>query len=399
MKYTIPHFYKEFRCIADKCPDTCCAGWQIVIDPQSLNKYRKVKGGFRNRLLNAIDWKEHTFHQCEGRCEFLNEENLCDLYTELGPAGFCQTCRRYPRHIEEFENLREISLSLSCPEAARLLLECREQIRFISAERKMKEETYEDFDFLLFEKLMEVREAIFGILQNRVVSISDRMILVTTLGHDFQRRICQNQLFSTEELLKRYQKEGAADRFRKLWDQKNHASADCCETGSATENNPKRDWFEARKQLMACISRMEPLKEEWVRYRNQMQHTLYRQGFAVYQEQEKAFQRQIKAEGLSEMAEIWTEQLLVYFVFTYFCGAVYDGDAFSKLKLALHSVFVIWEQVKFEWLNGQKVCEELMIKAAVRYAREAEHSDVNLNLLDRIFRTELTGEMFLKAGC
>ena len=40
----------------------------------------------------------------------------------------CDTCRNYPRHIEEFESLREISLSLSCPEAARILLSQKEKV-------------------------------------------------------------------------------------------------------------------------------------------------------------------------------------------------------------------------------------------------------------------------------
>ena len=41
MLYTIPDYYNEFSCIAGDCPDTCCAGWQIVIDKKSLKKYWK----------------------------------------------------------------------------------------------------------------------------------------------------------------------------------------------------------------------------------------------------------------------------------------------------------------------------------------------------------------------
>ena len=121
MQYTIPHYYKQFRCIADKCPDTCCAGWQIMIDNRSLKKYSKVKGGFGNRLQNGIDWKVHAFLQQGGRCEFLNEDNLCDIYKECGANMLCRTCQNYPRHTEEFEGLREISLSLSCPAICRFL--------------------------------------------------------------------------------------------------------------------------------------------------------------------------------------------------------------------------------------------------------------------------------------
>ena len=82
MIYTIPHYYKKFHCIASECPDTCCAGWQIMIDDKSLSKYRHFQGSFRNRLHNDINWKEHAFRQYGHRCAFLNEENLCDMYIE-----------------------------------------------------------------------------------------------------------------------------------------------------------------------------------------------------------------------------------------------------------------------------------------------------------------------------
>ena len=55
MQYTIPHYFKSFHCIGGKCPDTCCAGWQIQIDPASLKKYRKAKGALGARLHNEID--------------------------------------------------------------------------------------------------------------------------------------------------------------------------------------------------------------------------------------------------------------------------------------------------------------------------------------------------------
>lgn len=111
MEITRPDYYKEFSCIAGACPDTCCAGWQIVIDDKSLKKYKRVKGTFRNRLHNDIDWKEKVFRQYEKRCAFLNEDSLCDIYSEVGKRMLCDTCRKYPRHIEEFEGLREYSLS------------------------------------------------------------------------------------------------------------------------------------------------------------------------------------------------------------------------------------------------------------------------------------------------
>lgn len=71
MLYTIPDYYKEFKCIADKCEDTCCAGWQIVIDEQSLKQYKKVRGSFMWRMLRSVDWFHGVFRQDgERRCAF-----------------------------------------------------------------------------------------------------------------------------------------------------------------------------------------------------------------------------------------------------------------------------------------------------------------------------------------
>ena len=85
MQYTIPDYYKEFTCIADKCEDTCCAGWQIVIDKKSLNKYKHVKGKFRFTMLKSVDWIRGIFRQDkEKRCAFLNDCNLCEMYANLG---------------------------------------------------------------------------------------------------------------------------------------------------------------------------------------------------------------------------------------------------------------------------------------------------------------------------
>ena len=145
MRYLEPHYYDKFVCTAGDCPDSCCAGWQIVIDEASLERYGNEKSEFGTRLRNSIDWDEECFYQNNRRCAFLNEENLCDLYKALGPDSLCDTCRMYPRHTEEYEGLRELSLSLSCPEAARIILSCKEPVRFLEEEDDL-EDDFEEFD-------------------------------------------------------------------------------------------------------------------------------------------------------------------------------------------------------------------------------------------------------------
>ena len=129
----------------------------------------------------------------------------------------CRTCRMYPRHIEEYEGIREISLSLSCVEAAKIILGGKEPVRFLNKEDD-REETYESFDFFLFTKLMDVREAMIGILQDRKESMEVRIVKVLAIAHDVQRRIRGEALFEIDQLLERYQKEKNLERFREKLD-------------------------------------------------------------------------------------------------------------------------------------------------------------------------------------
>ena len=168
MLYTIPDYYHEFSCIAGECEDTCCAGWQIVADEAALKKYKKVTGSFRKRLRRSINWKEGTFKQDKNkRCAFLNDENLCDMYTALGEKSLCRTCKMYPRHVEEFEDVREMTLSVSCPEVARILLGKKEPVRFLTYESN-KEEEYDDFDPFLYSKLVDARKVMIDIFRIEV---------------------------------------------------------------------------------------------------------------------------------------------------------------------------------------------------------------------------------------
>lgn len=46
MKIVTPHYYKDFKCIAGACTDTCCAGWDVDVDDKSYRYYKTVDGNF-----------------------------------------------------------------------------------------------------------------------------------------------------------------------------------------------------------------------------------------------------------------------------------------------------------------------------------------------------------------
>ena len=87
--------------------------------------------GFAIQLIGT----KKFFFQYGSRSAFLNEEDLCDIQKELGESYLCDTCKMYPRHVEEYEGLREYSLSLSCPKAAEMILENKNKVKINNTSR------------------------------------------------------------------------------------------------------------------------------------------------------------------------------------------------------------------------------------------------------------------------
>ena len=125
MKKYYPSYYDKFSCLAGECPDSCCRKWEIVIDDETYSEYNIINTEFGRKIRSHIieDGEgEHCFKLKDGSCPFLNSDGLCDIHIELGEEFTSEICRNHPRFIEEYDGFTEISLSLSCPEANRIIL-------------------------------------------------------------------------------------------------------------------------------------------------------------------------------------------------------------------------------------------------------------------------------------
>ena len=80
----VPSYYKEFRCIADKCPDNCCRGWEIDIDEDTLDYYKDLKGPMAEKIRASISEDGSFVLNEEGWCPLLNEKGLCEVCLTLG---------------------------------------------------------------------------------------------------------------------------------------------------------------------------------------------------------------------------------------------------------------------------------------------------------------------------
>lgn len=128
MKTIYPDYYENFKCIAEKCNHSCCIGWEIDIDEESLELYKSAKGDFGKRLRENISFEgtPHFKLKENDRCPFLNGKNLCDIYTELGEHRLCQICSDHPRFYNQLPDRIEAGLGLCCEEAARLIITKKE---------------------------------------------------------------------------------------------------------------------------------------------------------------------------------------------------------------------------------------------------------------------------------
>lgn len=365
MEYTIPHYFEQFKCVAAECEDTCCAGWAIMIDEKSMDKYRKMEGAFGNRLRNSVDWEKGCFYQYEKRCAFLNEDNLCDLHMEAGEHMLCDTCRDYPRHMEEYEGLREGSLSLSCIEAAKIVLGCKEPVQFLHFEDDVADEEYEDFDFLLFTKLMDAREKIIELLQKREIDLMIRISMVLGFAKQLQDAIDEDELFRIDEMIVSFgTMEGIADFHNK---RSNYTIGE-------------HEYYSNMRKIFRVFNQFEVLKSDWTDYVKKAELMLFSEGQKAYEDNRKEFFK-----SLTEEWDVWIEQFMIYFIYTYFCGAVYDGNVLGKMQSAVVSFLLMQELLLATYKSEKKKVDfDKFVDVVHRVSREIEHSDFNLIRLEKM---------------
>ena len=187
-----PDFYDSFKCIADKCTDSCCIGWEIDVDDVALEKYNKINTDFGEEICSQIIKSEDgssCFSLCENeRCPFLNKKNLCDIIINCGEDYLCDICREHPRFYEWFAGVTECGLGLCCEEVCRILLENEEPFSLVeeSDGEKIVFENQEDVaesDFYIF--LSAFREKLFEFLFNKDMSFEDKLVKVLSKTEEF----------------------------------------------------------------------------------------------------------------------------------------------------------------------------------------------------------------------
>ena len=136
--------FREFKCKADKCKHSCCEGWEIDIDEDTLDYYKGLDTELGNEILQNIHEGEDTYFKLtdDERCPFLKDNGLCKIIEEMGEDGLCDICRLHPRFFESINDYNLAGVGLSCEKAAELIFG-KTSLEFIICDSDKKLDFYE----------------------------------------------------------------------------------------------------------------------------------------------------------------------------------------------------------------------------------------------------------------
>ena len=162
--------YDNFKCIADKCKFTCCAGWDVNIDDDTYNKWRECDKSYILKNIIKIDDEEQYFVNKETQdvCPFLDKKGLCNIVKKDGEEYLSLTCKSFPRVENIFEDIKELTLSCACPEVVEIISNINEKINMVSEE---------NYKFESNSKIFEIRERLVSIIQNNNFPLYKKLII------------------------------------------------------------------------------------------------------------------------------------------------------------------------------------------------------------------------------
>ncbi len=319
-----PNYYKDFHCIAGDCTETCCAGWEVDLDEDALYYYQEIApapfGDVIRSHIKETPEGDYIFPlRDNGRCPFLNEDNLCDIIINLGESRICRTCTEHPRFVVEVADYLQHDLSLSCPEAARLFFQ--DDLTFAVMREETETPAYLTESYLDDEEFvtcLDCRDHCLAILGDHSLALPERLA-------EMERYVLGGHTLP----------------------------------------------HETPEQLLSLLRDVDKLDDRWEHHMQAMRSSL-----AHYMDE--ACRKEYLAENASILERNF-EKLSMYLAFRYFPDAYYDGSPIYGLRMVLRSMqllsllcFARWEETKSPLTN-----EDFKV-ACHAYSKEVEHDDVNI---------------------
>lgn len=319
----LPDYYEKFRCLGGACPHSCCQGWEVVLDEDTVERYKVLPGPLGEKLRTAMAEREGEvcFPLNGGRCPFLEGDGLCEIHKCLGEEATSETCRSHPRFTEEYGDLREITLAASCPAANELLLGSEAPLTFPVAEPGEVPEDMRAF--------FALRERFLTLVQDASMPLSRRLFWLLALAEEAQAALEEGE----EQAL---------------------LALAAVELPGEVEKAAPAAGESLFPGALEVLEELEVLGEDWL--------PLLAAG------------KSAPGLDLEENAPA-LGRICAYFLFRWTCKAVCDDDLLSRVQLALLGTLV---SARLGSLCG-------LGEALRRFCREVEHNEENLERLREAF--------------
>ncbi len=376
MLLRVPHYYKDFKCTASACKDNCCiGGWEIDIDTETAQYYLSLQGEFGDRLKASIDCgDDYCFRLNNGRCPFLDNHNLCEIYQQLGEDKMGVVCTQFPRFTEYFGGVKERGIGLACEEAARIILSDRQP--FSLEEILIDEEAAEDseYDEQLAAALFAYRDKLIGLVETKVFTLNEKLSFMLDSAYELQELINDNGY------------DGIMDYVGKL----DFGAYKSFEEYSSDKGNVKDCGFDAREGVSRVVNiylELEAINEEWQDIINGELYML--ETIQDYDGAMLEFNKYI-ADSIYEYNNI-----IKYYIFRYALKAAYDHSIYEKIQLITANYLVLYQMELTRWIkSGRRLSFDDRMEIIHIFSREVEYSEDNLLtlaeefLFDEIFRKD-----------
>ncbi len=312
-----PDFYDKFKCIASRCTDTCCVGWEIDVDEASQEAYRKVAGTFGDKLRANIE-DGHFKLLPRDRCPFLDANNLCEIYADLGEGALCDICREHPRFVEVYGDIMERGLGLCCEEATRLLLEGEGPLAFTTKECDEPEDEIDEEDREIRDQVLYEREKFFTALADSTIPLSERVLQVFGYKGD--------NVFAP---------------------------------------------FNDAREIYALLEKTESFGPAWDDTLSRIKVRIETSGSIM--QNDASAKNATAFQGESDFTDNESARLLAYLIYRHYAKCLFDGREQGKLQFALF----FWNAARlFTKEFGGKV------NAIKMLSRQLEYSDENMEILE-----------------
>ena len=194
-----PSYADSFRCIGSACEDTCCQGWNVPIDQPAWDRYQSLSEGPLSDLIRASLIRKPEIAaepraakpvfaiirmNAQNECPMLSADHLCRIQAELGESLLSHACATFPRYVHSLGGVEEKALTLSCPEAARLVLLTPDLLAEPAQPHRSDElnppiitGTAQD----LPADFWQIRAVVLKLVQNRLYPLWQRLFLMDVL--------------------------------------------------------------------------------------------------------------------------------------------------------------------------------------------------------------------------